>query len=248
MEHTDADSNAYNDADQVALYDRINAGRWDIDHYLAVADRLGSVDVVDIGCGTGVLAVDLATRGHRATGIDPADEMLAAARSRPGGDAVSWLAGDATALPTASFDLAIMTGHVAQVFLTDDAWLETITAIHRALRPGGRLAFESRNPTAQAWLGWNSVDSRTILEVNGRRVQSWHEVTSVRGDLVTFDSHNLTDDGQDQVFTDCLRFPSADRLTASLGNAGFDIEQLCGDWNGGPVDDTAAELIYLARR
>lgn len=248
MEHTHADSNVYNDADQVALYDRINAGRRDIDFYLAVADRLGPVDVVDIGCGTGVLAVDLATRGHRATGIDPADGMLAAARSRPGGDAVSWLAGDATALPTASFDLAIMTGHVAQVFLTDDAWMETITAIHRALRPGGRLAFESRNPTAQAWLGWNPTDSHTTLEVDGRRVQSWHEVTSVRADLVTFDSHNLSDDGQDQVFTDCLRFPSDNYLSDSLNRAGFEVENRCGDWHGGPVDDAAIELIYLARR
>ncbi len=44
-----------------------------------------------------------------------------------------------------------MTGHVAQVFLSDEAWTATLTAIYDALRPGGRLAFETRNPGDRAW-------------------------------------------------------------------------------------------------
>ncbi len=39
-----------------------------------------------------------------------------------------------------------MTGHVAQVIADDETWHKTLAAIHRALRPGGRVAFESRNP------------------------------------------------------------------------------------------------------
>src|SRR5690625_6303638 len=44
-----------------------------------------------------------------------------------------------------------MTGNVAQVFLTDEAWSATLRGIHRALRPGGHVVFESRRPQARAW-------------------------------------------------------------------------------------------------
>jgi ubiquinone/menaquinone biosynthesis C-methylase UbiE len=69
--------------------------------------------------------------------------MLAVARSRPGHDQVRWIDGDATtAVPALVADLAIMTGHVAQVFLDDAAWMQALRAVHRVLAPGGRLAFE----------------------------------------------------------------------------------------------------------
>ena len=53
-----------------------------------------------------------------------------------------------------------MTGHVAQFFLTDEHWRAALTALHAALRPGGRLAFESRNPDAA---GVGALDSRRPL-------------------------------------------------------------------------------------
>jgi len=52
----------------VAVYDIESAGRDDLEFYLALAAELGSHDVADVGCGTGVLAVELAERGHRSPG------------------------------------------------------------------------------------------------------------------------------------------------------------------------------------
>jgi ubiquinone/menaquinone biosynthesis C-methylase UbiE len=85
---------------------------------LAAAVSAGSV--VDLGCGTGQLAVELARRGHRVTGIDPSPAMLALRRQRDGGDRVRWVEGDASCLGSGEYDLVVMSGHVIQIITDND--------------------------------------------------------------------------------------------------------------------------------
>ena len=56
------------------------------------------------------------------------------------------LHGSAEVVPDGQADLAIMMGHVAQYFVDDADWAELLANAHRLLRPGGHLAFETRNP------------------------------------------------------------------------------------------------------
>jgi SAM-dependent methyltransferase len=230
------------------LYDTLNDGRQDVGFYLALAAGLESRSVADVGCGTGVLAVELAGRGHSVTGVDPSAGMLGVARGRPGHERVSWVHGDATALPPAAADLAIMTGHVAQVFLDDAAWEQALRAVRRALVPGGRLAFESRNPAARAWEQWNPVESRRRVEHPALGpVEVWHEVLRATGDTVTFDEHHVLAGGEDLRYTNAIRFPALDVLTASLTDAGFVVERSLGDWDGSPIGPASPEFILVAR-
>src|SRR6059058_3158339 len=87
---------------------------WDRILDLVVGGR-GTLDALDIGCGTGFLSLELAGRGHRVTGVDFAPQMLAEARRKAAaqGVAVRFEEGDAEALrfSDASFDL-VMTRHV----------------------------------------------------------------------------------------------------------------------------------------
>jgi ubiquinone/menaquinone biosynthesis C-methylase UbiE len=104
-----------------------------------VAARGRALDALDVGCGTGFLAFELAGRGHRVTGIDFAPAMLAEARRKAveRGVAVRFEQGDAEQLPFASgsFDL-VMSRHLlwtlAHPEMAIDEWA-------RVLRPGGRL-------------------------------------------------------------------------------------------------------------
>src|SRR5215213_7073939 len=136
----------YVDPRLVDLYDTDNPRGADTDFYVRLAADLDARQILDLGCGTGLLTRELAVDGRRVVGVDPAPAMLAYARRHPGADRVQWVEGDASALGTSSADLVVMTGNVAQVFLDDDAWATTLRAIHAALRSGGHLAFESRNP------------------------------------------------------------------------------------------------------
>ena len=104
-------------------------------------------------------------------------------------DRVRWVRGYAPDLPLLQADLATMTGNVAQVFLTDDDWAATLRAARAALRPGGHLAFETRDPAVRAWLDWNREQSHRHTVVPGvGDVETWFDVLDVSGDLVSFRS------------------------------------------------------------
>jgi len=233
-----------------ALYDEACAGRRDTEFYAGLAARLEAASILDVGCGTGVLAVLLAAAGHRVTGLDPGVAMLDVARGRPGGDSVTWLAGDASVAPTADFDLAVMTGHVAQVFTDEDSWRKTLSEVRRALSPGGRVGFELRHPAARAWTSWNPEESwrRLTHPVDGP-VTAWVETLEVERELVTFRwSYEFERTGERLRSTSRLRFPAAETIEHSLHETGFTVESRHGDWDGTPVGPASPEMIYVARR
>ncbi len=240
----------YTNARLVSTYDSENAGRDDIEFYLALAAELGSSQVLDLGCGTGVLAADLAVTGITVTGVDPAAAMLTVARGRPGGDQATWVLGDSDAFAAQTADLVIMTGHVAQVFLGDQEWAGVLANSFRALIPGGFLAFESRNPRARGWKYWNEKDSIGSYRLsNGDTFRSWVRVTREVNDLVTFEGHTVFDKSDEHLTaTSTLRFRAQDELDKSLLAAGFEVDQLFGDWDRQQVSAESRELIYLARK
>ncbi len=240
----------YTDPRLVSIYDVENAGRHDIDFYLSLALELSPEVVVDLGCGTGVLACDLAAAGFVVTGVDPAIAMLDVARGRPGGDLVTWIEGDAAELGCSFADLAVMTGHVAQVFVEDASWNRVLADIFRALRPGGTIAFETRNPAAKGWRGWTRDQTLGRYQsVGDGTFQSWVEVTDVTDGIVRFDGHTVFEGtGESYTSASTLRFRTQDEVADSLTATGFEVRHLWGDWDRGPVTGRSPELIFNARK
>jgi SAM-dependent methyltransferase len=241
---TEADA-IYDDPRLVVLYDLQNGPGPDTQFYLALPDRPG-LDILDLGCGTGMLAVDFAEAGHRVTGIDPARAMLAKARSRPGAASVTWIEGTAGAA-RGPFDLAIMTGHAFQVLLTEEAALETLVCLRRSLRSGGRLAFESRNPAAQAWLGWTPERTRRYLDSDFGRVAVEEALLWREGSLVAFESRHHFEDGSQLISRSTLRFSPRETLGAWLEAAGFGAVDWFGDWDRSPFRPDSREIIVVAQ-
>lgn len=203
----------FHDPRLVPLYDAWNPGREDAEFYLALAKELDPDSILDIGCGTGIISVELARAGFAVTGVDPAARMIEVARTRDGGDLVRWIEGDAGHLDDASGDLAIMTAHVPQVIFDQDAWARTLREAYRALRPGGRLAFESRNPEAREWERWTPEHSRRRLDPTPLGpVESWINLLEVIGDLVTYDiRYRIEATGEEVISHGVLRFRSSRR-------------------------------------
>ncbi|MFC6703724.1 class I SAM-dependent methyltransferase [Flexivirga alba] len=224
------------------LYDFFDDDRSDLDVYEAIVDELGARKVLDIGCGTGSLAVRLAARGIEVVGIDPAVASIEVARTKPYADKVTWIEGDATALTgrVADGDLAVMTGNVAQVFVDDADWSQTLGAIHDALREGGWFVFEARRPEMRAWEQWTTPPTEVALP-DGRRGTDSMTVTEVALPLVTFESTLvLADETLKSVST--LRFREYDEIVADLEAHGFEVVEV----RDAP-DRPDKEWVFLAR-
>lgn len=239
----------YVDPRLVALYDRDNPRGPDTDFYLQLATDLSAHRIVDLGCGTGLLTCELATDGREVIGVDPSSTMLAVAQGQPGAERVRWIDGDSSAMGTLDADLAIMIGNVAQIFLDDADWAATLRDLHDTLRPGGYLAFESRNPDARAWDEWNREATFERIDSPNGPLECWLELVSVGNGCVRIEGHNVfLDTGEDLVAPSELRFRSADEITASLQDAGFAVEHVFGDWQRGPMTPASRPMIFVARR
>lgn len=169
------------------IHDPLDPDRGDLDAYVRMAEEFGARRVLDIGCGTGVFALLLADRGIEVVGVDPAQASIDVARGKPEGERVRWIRGDATALPPLRVDLATMTANVAQAIADPQMWEKTLRGAHEALRPGGHLVFETRDPLRHAWEEWNREASYRVTEIPGiGAVERWVQLIEVSEPLVTF--------------------------------------------------------------
>jgi ubiquinone/menaquinone biosynthesis C-methylase UbiE len=227
-----------------AVYDAFDGNRADLAAYLRIADEFNARHVLDVGCGTGSLAILLAASGRQVTGVDPAGASLDVARRKPGAASVRWLRGDATSLPALSADLAMMTGNVAQVFLGDD-WTATLHGIRGALRDSGYLVFETRRPERRAWEEWAADNGPLIRTVPGiGQVERRMEVTRVALPYVSFRyTYTFASDGLEVRSDSTLRFRSRAEVEESLADNGFTTL----DVRDAP-DRPGREYVFVAQR
>jgi SAM-dependent methyltransferase len=239
----------YVDPRLVELYDSENPRGIDTEFYIKLAEDLKPKVIIDLGCGTGLLARELASAERQVIGVDPSPAMLAYARRQPGANKVQWLEGDSSALGNRDADLVVMTGNVAQIFLEDSEWDTTLRDIHSALKVGGHLAFESRNPEDKAWERWNRESTfQQIVSAYGM-ITSWLEVVKVGDNKVSFKGHNIFEStGENVVVTSELRFRSQAEIIDSLSKAGFAVEHVYGGWERQPVGSNSRVMVFIASR
>lgn len=240
-------SRSYTDPRLAAVYDLLNPPNAADRFYLDLAGDTPCA-VLDMGCGTGWLACEMAARGNLVTGVDPAPAMLDVARARHGGKAVTWITGDAAHLALdARFDLIVMTGHVFQVFLEDEAVTAALANLRRHLNPGGRIAFETRNAAVRDWETWTPERTATRVKVPAMGTVDVHyALRSVDGPFVTFETHFQFARDDSVVTTNTLRFMARDEVAKFLAGAGLAHVTWYGDWTGSPLSPESREIIAIA--
>ncbi|MEU4426411.1 methyltransferase domain-containing protein [Actinoplanes sp. NPDC024001] len=239
----------FRDPRLVEVYDAECPWGWDDDFFMAVLAERSAPRVLDLGCGTGRLAIAMAAAGHEVTGVDPATAALDAARRKPGAARVRWVLGSAEKLPAATFDAAFLTSHTSQFIVGDQEWPAALRSLRNALVPGGRLIFDSRDPAARPWEKWNPEDSRrSIVLAGGEVVTAWTEVTAVGAEgLVSFTHHYRFSDGGHLTSAAQMRFRTEEDLRDALWTAGFRVDRIYGGWGREPVGlSEDGELIVIA--
>jgi len=245
----------FEDPRVVAVYNAESPWSREDDFFVTVIEEHAPIradrtpHILDVGCGTGRLTMGLRRLGYQVTGLDPARASLEIAQTRPGSDEVTWIEGTTPLLPDDTFDAALMTSHVAQFFLTDDDWKQTLHDLHRALRPGSVLTFDTRDAAAREWDTWNKTQStRAVVLPDGQAVEVWTEVTNETNELVSFCQHYIYPDGSELLSSATLRFRGLNQIQSSLQAAGFSVEQVYGGWSRQPPGVGDGEFLVVATR
>jgi SAM-dependent methyltransferase len=228
-----------------AIYDALDPDRSDLHAYVDIAAELGARRVIDVGCGTGALALMLADRGCDVVAVDPAAASLAVARGKPGAQRVRWLEGDATGQPITDRDLVTITGNAAQSIVDPQQWRRTLAGIRAALRPGGHLVFETRDPAARGWERWTKEATYRTTEIpDVGVVTSWVELSALDWPLVSFHwTWIFHSDGAALTSDSTLRFRERNEVEADLHAAGYEMV----DVRDAP-DRPGLEFVFLVRR
>jgi SAM-dependent methyltransferase len=235
----------YHDAFFAQFYDLESP--WSADRTFCMELSKGCRSMLDLGCGTGSLAVEIAKTVPRVVGVDPAPGMLDVARRRDGGTLVSWVAGDAREIRLGErFDLICMTGHAFQCLLTRDDRAAFAATLAAHLSPQGRFIFDSRNPAREEWREWTPAQSRmSFMHPRLGGIEGWHDVTF--DDAVGIATYGTTyavqASGESRRTEARIAFPSREDIATVLNDAGLRVVQWLGDWDGRLWSESELEII-----
>ncbi len=243
-----ADYAEFNESRLAEIYDSLCPPGKDSDFFLNEVRKVKPKTILDVGCGSGILTIELTKIADIVIGVEPALPMIELARKRPNSEKVKWIHGFAKDVKDVHPDVVIMTSHVAQFFLEEDDWQSTLQHLYSLLNKGGTFIFDSRNPLVKPWVGWTKEKTKSTTSTPHGKVATWFEFLSINANRVRYKIHYKFDSGEKLESNNELIYRSKENLTNSLYKAGFEIKNIYGGWDGLPSDETSEELIFVARK
>ena len=201
--------------------------------------------VLDVACGDGRLALELARRGCRVTGVDISEDFLAAARRSADdeGLAVQWRLSDMRDLPwREEFDGAFCGGS-SFGFLGDAGDRDFVRAVARTLKPGARFSIDA---VKAAEVIAPQFRQRHTMDVSGIRFEAENRYDPAAGWMES--RYTITRGEVSEVRTARHRIYTCREVEAMLEEAGFEEIRGLGSLSGEPFGPDSTRLIFVAVR
>jgi ubiquinone/menaquinone biosynthesis C-methylase UbiE len=214
--------------------------------------------ILELGCGTGRIALPVVRAGVRLVGIDRSALMLARARRRllraRVANRARLVRGDIRALPFGSnhpFALVMAPYGILQSLTRERDLQATLRSVARVTRRGGLFGIDLVPDLPR----WDEYQRRLSLRGRRGRHTTLALVESVRQDrrrkLTIFDQEYVERRGRRRTvhrFALMFRTLSVPQMARRLEAAGFRIDTVLGDYQGGPWDARADVWVILARK
>ena len=219
--------------------------------------------ILELGCGTGRVAIQLAAKGRMITGLDISESMLELAR-RKSKDMVGldWIQADMKTFDLGNlFEVVIIPGHSFQFMLTCEDQLECLARIKRHLDPDGCAVIHIDHQDI-VWLGnlrsgrggvfepsGVVIDPVTHNQIKSYKAWQYDSATQTASCLTRreeIDKHGIVLDRWETgpVHLHCIfRF----EMEHLLVRAGFMIEALYGDFFKQDLTDKSTEMVWVVR-
>ena len=232
----------------------------DADFYQNLAESVNG-PLLELGVGSGRVALPLARAGFEVVGLDNSPSMLEQARLhlKKAGKLkgrIELIEGDMTAFDLGrQFGLVYVAANTFQHLLTSGAQLACVQQVTRHLQPDGIFAFSVRSPASVSWepvdwapvqLNWTREDPVTGDAIMKMAVDQPDPARMVR--RITYFYDRVSRDGsvRRQVFSTELRHATQAELTLLLQQAGLRVTHVYGDYDLSPAG-FGDELIFVAR-
>jgi len=232
----------------------------DIPFYIDEARSAGG-SVLELGCGTGRVAIPIAQAGIEIVGLDSSAAMLEVARRKaekaPGARGLRLVETDMRDFSLDEvFGLVIIPFRGFLSLLSVEDQIQALANVRAHLAPGGKLAFNIFVPDLNMLVQEGDVayHLRDVTDSDtGRRLVVWHQSA--------YDNHNqiisarvIVDDLEAdgvvgrRFYRDFqLRYSHRWEIRHLLEVCGFEIVDLFGDFERSPFDETSTEMVWVAR-
>jgi SAM-dependent methyltransferase len=205
-----------------------------------LAERAGGGPALELGVGTGRIALPLARRGVRVHGIDLSEAMVARLRAKPGAEQVEATIGDfATTRVEGKFSLAYLVANTIMNLTTQDEQVACFQNVAAHLEPGGCFVIEVLVPGLRRLLPGQTFQ---LFAVSPTHV-GFDEYDVLRQGLVSH--HYWIEDGKVERFSPPFRYAWPSELDLMARLAGMTLRERYADWKGEPFTSESEKHVSV---
>jgi SAM-dependent methyltransferase len=200
----------------------------------------GAGAALELGVGTGRIAIPLARRGVPVHGIDLSPDMLAELRARPGADAVGVTLGDfATTRVDGRFTLAYLLRNTIMNLTSQDEQVACFQNVAAHLEPGGRFVIEVGVPALRRLPPGETVRAFTVTAAH-LGFEEYEVATQI-----AISHHWWVADGQVETFSAPFRYVWPSELDLMARLAGMTLRERWSDWSRTPFTGDSGQHISV---